>query len=141
MIKHGFIKYFIRSLAIILILYMGMDVELMLYKYQNETGIVVPYMLFTILFPILAGMSIHIPRIVINLFHKNRFSIDWVKLFSTSLPFLFISFSYYILNTTLTTNILPHSYRVKLMETQTIVTISGVILGYMILNSFKKRDE
>lgn len=131
-----FSKYLIWSLIIIFILFLGSEIESRLEEYSAKYYKVLPYMAFTLLFPILVGMIFRLPQFVTDIILKKRWSVDWVKLSAIGIPSLYIAASplLFFLNVP----IINQHFASKMISSGfTMTTIAGVIFGYIILESLK----
>lgn len=68
----SFIRYFIWKLVIILLLYLGTEIQLRLKDYQAQYFKVVPLMAFNVFFPIFMGIIIRLPQLLSDKIHKNN---------------------------------------------------------------------
>lgn len=84
------------------------------------------------------GMIIDLPRLVVDIRNKKRFSFDWIK-FLASFPLLLIYLSHYFLLSPLSKVISPYKFKYTIMETPTLIPICGVIIGYIIITSFRRK--
>ena len=91
-----------------------------------------PIVIFDIIFPIIIGLLVHLPKFIMDVKENITFTFDWVKFSVFAIPTLFVlitfflSFSGYI--------IAPHFIIIGSVR---LVTICGFILGYFILDSLK----
>ncbi|WP_139180785.1 hypothetical protein [Virgibacillus salinus] len=92
---------------------------------------------FVAVFPVVVGMLLRFPKFIIEVKEKKEWIFDWVKYAVIGLPTLYI----------VVMSILPYSPfaqgKVKIPEIifiggPTITTISGIILGYILLDGLKK---
>ncbi|MFD2629986.1 hypothetical protein [Oceanobacillus kapialis] len=98
---------------------------------------IMPLVLFGILFPIVIGILLRIPKLIIEIKQHKQWTFDWVKFIAIAIPALFVialSISPYLS--------IPLDYMkipIIFMEgTPTIETVAGIVLGYTFLDCLKK---
>jgi hypothetical protein len=128
-----FFKYLLWSISIIVILFLSAKFSTKLKLQMGQTYDANPYILFTGLFPILLGMILRLPKIVNTIIQRKRMSLDWIKLITIGVPFLYISSVPYMAMNSF--KIYPDFIKVILLTNATTTQIAGLILGYTILDS------
>ena len=119
-------------------MYVGSEISLWLKKYQATYLRSTPYVIFTVLFSILTGMLFRLPKLVIEIRNKKRWTIDWVKLCVISIPALYFALIpiLFILNIPL----VPLTLITKILSSGlTSSTIAGIVFGYSFLDSLKEK--
>ncbi|MDR7001143.1 hypothetical protein [Neobacillus niacini] len=132
-----FLSYLVWLLFIMIILYLGAEIESRLRAYQEQYYRPFPYIVFSGLFPIFVGLLIRTPQLVGDLIKKKRLSVDWALLTAIGIPSFIIatiplSFIVHI----------PYLYFIWFKtfgSSLTVNTIAGVIFGYVFLYSFKEK--
>lgn len=82
------------------------------------------FSLHTILYPIVIGILIKLPNFIVEMKQdkKMKWRFDWIKFIAIALPYLFIMYVLSVQNT---------------IGSPELQVIAGVLLGYMLLDSFK----
>jgi hypothetical protein len=132
-----FISYFLWSLLIILILFIGEEGQSRLKAYAQMHYSMTFYIIFIWLFPIVVGMIIRLPVLITDIINKKKWAIDWIKLIAIGLPFLYIALIPLVY---LNIPILYPDLLMRMFNNDIMVTkIPGVILGYIILDSLMEK--
>jgi hypothetical protein len=96
-----------------------------------------PVVLFATVFPIVIGLLLRLPRLIIEIKENRKWTFDWIKLIAVGLPTL----------TILSMSIIPFSSlgesfikipEIIMVGSPTIQIIAGVVFGYILLDSLKK---
>ncbi|WP_249872660.1 hypothetical protein [Oceanobacillus saliphilus] len=96
-----------------------------------------PVVLFATIFPIVIGLFLRLPRLLIEIKENKQWTFDWVKFIAIALPSLYI----------ISMSILPFLQlgegSIKIPEiimvgSPTIQIIASVVFGYILLDSLKK---
>jgi hypothetical protein len=133
-----FYYYVIWSLIVLVVLFVGSEIQIRLRVYQERYYNLEPFVIFITLFPILVGMVIRLPQLVADIIKKTPWSIDWVKLTVIGLPSLYITLAplVWIMNIPI-----YHGFVVERIFRSdfSITTIAGLIFGYVLLDSLKEK--
>src|SRR5690554_2077999 len=96
----------------------------------------IPLTVYVAVFPVVFGLLLRLPRLVIEIKEKKQWIFDWIKLAVVGIPSLYI----------VVMSILPYSAlgqgkvpipEIILIGGPTITTIAGIIFGYTLLDSLK----
>lgn len=96
-----------------------------------------PVVRFATLFPIVIGLLLRLPKLIIEIYNKKKWTFDWVKFIVIGLPCLYV----------ITMSILPYSPLgegsipipdIIIMGSPTVTTIAGIVFGFVLLDSLKK---
>lgn len=96
-----------------------------------------PVVLFTTLFPIIIGLLLRLPKLIIEMKQNKLWTFDWIKFIAIGLPTLYI----------ISMVILPFTPMgegsIKVPEilwigSPTIQIIAGIVFGYTLLDCLKK---
>lgn len=115
-----------------MIIYLGFKIGIYLEAAAQTNYNVMPIVIYDIIFPIMIGLLVRLPKFIMDVKENISFTFDWVKFSVVAIPTLFVlitfflSFSGYI--------IAPYFIIIGSVR---LVTICGFILGYIILDSFK----
>ncbi|MGM0865205.1 MAG: hypothetical protein ACQEWF_11075 [Bacillota bacterium] len=97
-----------------------------------------PFLIFASIFPIVIGLFLRLPKLIIEIKEKKQWSFDWIKISAIGIPSLYIAM---IPILSLTTNFgmnLLFAKELILLGDTTMTTTAGIISGYVILDSLKK---
>ncbi len=134
----SFLYYIIWTILLSVIIYFGTMFHLNLKASMRYDDYYIPYLLYVILFPIVVGMLLRLPKTIHVLRGNQQKSYDWIKLLAINIPiilFLFIPIINY------TSEILPYFLIQPLMIVDNILlmTIAGIVFGYVILDCIKTK--
>ncbi|MGE6256768.1 hypothetical protein ACQKCU_02485 [Heyndrickxia sporothermodurans] len=130
--------YLTGSVVLIILLYIGAEIQLALKAYFEKYFKLMPQVTFTVFFPILIGIIIRFPQLVKEIKIKKRWSIDWIKLTAIGIPSLYIA----LLPLLYFSNIPFYNqiFALTMVSSGSMQTaIAGVIFGYIILDSLKEK--
>lgn len=139
-----FFYYFIWSIAIAFIVYLGLQLQ----ELVNERGQMnfnpVPYWIYVALFPIVIGLLLRTPKFMLERKERRIRGFDWSKFLAIGIP----AFVVIILS------ILPFMpienfpypsfydpFNLILFNGTTAQTIAGLVFGYTLLDSFKSEER
>lgn len=97
-----------------------------------------PYITFASIFPIFIGLLLRLPKLIIEINDKKRWSFDWMKVIVIGIPSLYIA-----IIPLLAIVIGPNWLFTKtflLLGDMSFTAIAGVIFGYVLLDSLKSND-
>jgi hypothetical protein len=126
------------SFMILLLLYLGVVLQARFKEYQEMDFNPKPYIIFTVAYPILMGMVIRLPQLITGIMKKKRWCVDWIKLCVIGLPSLYIAISplsFFINIPIFNLNLVNNMFSAGI----TVMTVAGVISGYIILDSIKEK--
>ncbi|WP_157967349.1 hypothetical protein [Paraliobacillus zengyii] len=94
---------------------------------------IMPVVIYGTIFPVLIGLLLRLPKLIIEIKQNKQWTFDWVKFIGIGLP------SFYII----AMSFLPFAISIKLpeinmLESPTFQIIAGVVFGYILLDSLKK---
>lgn len=113
------------------IIYWGMKYQSQLEETAKREFELFPVILFAAIFPIVIGLLLRLPKLIIEIKENKEWTFDWVRFVAIALPSLFI----------ITMSIFPYLYPITeiiLIGGPTITTIAGIVFGYVLLDSVKK---
>ncbi|WP_052158958.1 hypothetical protein [Halobacillus sp. BBL2006] len=135
-----FFYYFFFTIFIGLLIHFGMKYQVQLQEEAQTNFNLFPVVVFDSLFPILIGLLLRLPKLIIEIRAKKLWTFDWIKFTSIAIPALYIT----------TMSILPYSPlanryiaipKIILIGSPTITTIAGIVFGYILLDSIKKEES
>lgn len=132
-----FLFIFFSTAVIGFVFYLGMDYQMRLREKSAIIFDIKPYITFASFFSIFIGMLLRLPKLILEIRDKQRWSFDWIKVIVIGIPSLHIAMIplfalVYGMN-------LWFSNVVMLLEDITFTTIAGVIFGYVLLDSLKSK--
>lgn len=131
-----FLEYFIWTIFIGLVMYIGYKVQFTLQETAKSTGRIAPFLIFPTLFPILIGMLLRVPLLVKQMREGKEWNLNVPKLLAICLPALYITLSplFYL---TPFGHHLPFSLQLTVFSGTSITAMTGMIFGYVLLDSVK----
>ncbi|EIM05988.1 hypothetical protein A1A1_13327 [Planococcus antarcticus DSM 14505] len=131
-----FLYDFIWTLAIGLILYLGMQLQAQVAEKSQMTFTIFPLQAYIALFPVVIGLLIRTPKFMLQLRGKESWTYDWVKFVAIGVPALYI-----VLMTFLPFSPLGEGWlsipNILLFGGTTVPTVAGLVFGYVVLACFK----
>lgn len=132
-----FLFIFFSTAVIGFVFYFGMDYQMRLREKSAIIFDIKPYISFASFFSIVIGMLLRLPKLLLEIRDKQRWSFDWMKIIVIGIPSLYIAMIplfaiVYGMN-------LWFSNVVMLLGDITFTTIAGVIFGYVLLDSLKSK--
>ena len=130
-----FLFIFFSTVVIGSIFYLGLEYQMRL---REESAIVFdikPYIMFSTIFSIFMGMLLRLPKLIIEIKDKKKWSFDWMKVTIIGIPSLYIA-TIPLVTINMGTNLL-FSNTIMMLGDFTFTSIAGVILGYVLLDSLK----
>jgi len=94
-----------------------------------------PYIIFASIFSIFMGMLLRLPKLILEIKDKRKWSIDWVKVLVIGIPSIYIAMIP-LLAIVYGKNLLFFN-EIMLLGDFTFTSIAGVIFGYVLLDSLK----
>ncbi|MFC4025499.1 hypothetical protein ACFOUV_17080 [Oceanobacillus longus] len=94
---------------------------------------IMPVVLFGTIFPIVIGLFLRLPKLIIEIKQNKQWTFDWIKFIAIALP------SFYIISM----SILPLAGSIEIPEyainrNPTILIIAGAVFGFTLLDCLKK---
>ncbi|KYG59495.1 hypothetical protein [Planococcus maritimus] len=139
-----FFYYFAWSIAIALIVYLGLQLQELLKERMQTTFNLVPYWIYVTLFPIVIGILLRTPKFMLERKEKRISGFDWSKFLAVGL----LSFVVIVLSLMpfLPLENLPYpefynQISLILFSSTTAQTIAGLVFGYTLLDSFKSEER
>lgn len=134
-----FLFIFLSTVIVGGVFYMGMDYQMRLRERSAIVFDIKPFIIFTSIFSIFMGMLLRLPKLIIEIKDKKRWSIDWVKVLVIGIPSIYIALIR-LLAIVYGKNLLFFN-EVMLLGDFTFTYIAGVIFGYVLLDSLKSNDS
>ncbi|SEQ87775.1 hypothetical protein SAMN05216232_3535 [Virgibacillus subterraneus] len=132
-----FAVYFSLTIGFLTLVFWGYKIPLNIKEKLMFNAPLELLTIYSIVLPILIGMILRLPTLIKEIKEKKKWAIDWVKLCAIGIPTLYISqasFLYFYLPSVT----LPFSVMLVRNPDMPLTTISGMIFGYIVLDSLKK---
>lgn len=127
-----FLYMFCWMLVIVFLFYCAIQWRMSLVILMKEEILFLPLMIFTVVFPIILGMLLRLPKLILEWKQYNKWSYDWMKFFVVALPNLFVLIlfvlSYFNLFTVM---------HVFIVGDYILPTVVGLVFGYALLDCIK----
>lgn len=135
-----FLYYFIWTVVIGFIVYFGMQLQELAVERSRMSFTVFPRQVYYALFPVVIGLLIRTPKFILQWKSSRSLTFDWIIFAAVGLPTLYI-----VVMTFLPFSPLGEGW-LRLPELisiggATVPTIAGLVFGYVLLDSFKIRDN
>ncbi|WP_277586115.1 hypothetical protein [Psychrobacillus antarcticus] len=130
-----FLFIFLSTVVIGTIFYLGMNYQMRLREQSAIKFDLKPYIIFANIFPIFIGMLLRLPKLIIEIKDKKKWSIDLVKALTIGIPSLCVAMIP-LLAILFETNLLSSKMFMFLGAT-TFTPIAGLVFGYVLLDSLK----
>lgn len=134
-----FLFIFLSTVIVGGVFYMGMDYQMRLRERSAIVFDIKPFIIFASIFSIFMGMLLRLPKLIIEIKDKKRWSIDWVKVLVIGIPSIYIAMIP-LMAIVYGKNLLFFN-EVMLLGDFTFTYIAGVIFGYVLLDSLKSNDS
>ncbi|MFB4166897.1 hypothetical protein [Virgibacillus sp. JSM 102003] len=130
-----FLYYFICTVIIGFIFYLGAKYQVRLEEEASMTFELMPVLLFASIYPIVIGMFLRLPKLIMEMKEKKQWTFDWIKIVAIGIPTIYIALLPILSTTGL--NLLFAKELIP-MGTTTLITVAGIVFGYVLLDSLKK---
>ncbi|MHA6261370.1 hypothetical protein ACXYMX_16020 [Sporosarcina sp. CAU 1771] len=135
-----FYTYFGWTIGLGFIIYLGANIQFMMkQKFVRGTFDSTPFIfIFPFIFPIVVGALLRLPKLLVEIKQNKQWDFDWVKFIGIGLPsfcIILLCYSPFIPISNRFTLFLPN---LIFQGDSTILTIAGVVFGYILLDSLKK---
>ncbi|WP_245976855.1 hypothetical protein [Oceanobacillus arenosus] len=112
---------------------MGTKYQIRVEEEARNNYEIIPIFLFGTIFPIVIGLFLRLPKLIIEIKQNKQWTFDWIKFIAIALPTLYI----------ISMSILPLGGSIKIPEymingNPTILIIAGTVFGFTLLDSLKK---
>ncbi|MDQ7095725.1 hypothetical protein REC12_19220 [Desulfosporosinus sp. PR] len=140
-----FLSYLFYTLFIVVLIYWGFEHIQYLSTQARRTFDQFPLYAFMALYPIAVGAITGIPHLVSHINQEGKWSVDWYRVLGIGAPTLCINFSI-LFSSTFVSKYLSKWYNLtndwyKFISDKQVLTLSGFILGYILLTSLQRLSE
>ena len=129
--------YFVSTIVIGFILYLAMGYQERLRKEVAETFNYMTSIAPVTIFPILFGLLLRLPKLILEIKEKKQWSFDWIKFVAIGIPSLYIAMMP-MLQVFFGMKLLFGREILLLVDPIAFTTIAGIVFGYVLLGSLKK---
>ncbi|QFT89599.1 hypothetical protein FIU87_13140 [Bacillus sp. THAF10] len=131
-----FLFYFLSTIVIGFIFFLGYEYLGTVSEEAKRTYNMTPLVILSTIFPILMGMLLRLPKLIMEIKENKQWTFDWIKLTAIGIPALYIAviplvYITFEINMWLASEIMFTS-------NTTLITMAGVVFGYLLLDSLKK---
>ena len=123
---------FCWMLVIGFLFYYAIQWRMSLVILMKEEILFLPLMIFTVVFPIILGMLLRLPKLILEWKQYNKWSYDWMKFFVVALPNLFVLILFVLSYFNLFTVV-----HVFIVGDYILPTVVGLVFGYALLDCIK----
>lgn len=123
---------FCWMLVIVFLFYCAIQWRMSLVILMKEETLFLPLMIFTVVFPIILGMLLRLPKLILEWKQYNKWSYDWMKFFVVALPNLFVLILFVLSYFNLFTVV-----HVFIVGDYILPTVVGLVFGYALLDCIK----
>lgn len=127
-----FLYMFCWMLVIGFLFYCAIQWRMSLVILMKEEILFLPLMIFTVVFPIILGMLLRLPKLILEWKQYNKWSYDWMKFFVVALPNLFVLILFVLSYFNLFTVV-----HVFIVGDYILPTVVGLVFGYALLDCIK----
>ncbi|MCG3419413.1 hypothetical protein [Oceanobacillus jordanicus] len=118
------------------IVYVGIKFQVWLEEKASMNFDIMPIVLYGIIFPIVIGVLLRLPKLFIEIKQNKPWRFDWIRFVAIAIPTLFL----------IAMAILPYTAAAGIMKipliimegTPTIQVVAGIVLGYTLLDCLKE---
>ncbi|MEC5423499.1 hypothetical protein QGM71_08315 [Virgibacillus sp. C22-A2] len=132
-----FLYYFTWTIGIGVFIYFGLKYQIHIEEKAKMEFQLLPVVRFAIIFPVLIGLVLRLPKLIMEIKEKRLWTFDWVRFVAIALPSLIIILMAYLPFTSFGGNLVPLS-QIMLIGGPTITTVAGIVFGYVLLDCLKK---
>lgn len=134
-----FLYYLGCTIVIGIIFYIGLKYQADLKQEAQMNYEMFPLLIFAVVSPIVIGMLLRIPKLILEIAGKKKWTFDWAKLVAVGLPALYVAVLPYVYYTEVGQH-LPLAKEFAFIGSPPITTAAGIVFGYVLLDSLKKAD-
>jgi energy-converting hydrogenase Eha subunit A len=114
-----------------------MNYQAYLKKEAMVTFNLAPVIWFATIFPIIIGMLLRLPKLIIQMIERKSWTFDWVTVISIGIPALYIALLQYFPYSSLGMY-MPFARNFIIIDNYVLTMTGGIVFGYVLLASIKK---
>jgi hypothetical protein len=106
----------------------------------NKTFEGLPLLIFVAIFPIVIGVLLRLPKLIIEIKDKKEWTFEWVKVIAIGIPALYVGLSPILSHTTFGMHLFFPEMKIYIghLGNSTLFTTAGIVFGYVLIDSIKK---
>lgn len=131
---------FVYVIVVLMIFLWLLKYQAILLHGAKQTFDPFPHQIFSSLYPIGLGLLFALPNFISNLKVHGRWKVDWIKLIAVGTPALYFANTYILYFSPIGMH-LPFADYAVLYGGDVLPTVSGIVFGYIILNSMGKVNQ
>ncbi|ARK32650.1 hypothetical protein [Halalkalibacter krulwichiae] len=131
-----FFHYFISTVLIGAIIYYGFLFHKHLEEQAAITYHVSTLVVYSILFPILLGMLLRLPRLIREIRQSKKWQLNWAKLVAVGLPSLYVTIAP-VLYFSAVGPYFPFTVQLLQIGDRSML-VAGMVFGYVVMDSLKE---
>ncbi|MBB6452779.1 membrane protease YdiL (CAAX protease family) [Salirhabdus euzebyi] len=132
-----FLLYLFLTISLLTIVFWGYKIPLVIHENLKFEAPLMILTIYSLIFPIFIGMMFRLPTLIKEIKDKKKWAIDWIKLSAIGIPSLYIS-QIYLLYFSFPSVSFPFGAVLIRNYDIPLATISGIIFGYIVLDSLKE---
>ena len=115
-----------------------MQFNIALVEEANITFEGLPVLIFATIFPVVIGVILRLPKLIIEIKDKKEWTFNWIKIIAIGIPALYVAL-FPILSSIGMNFLFPRvSLLVGSFGNSTLITTAGIVFGYVLIDSMKK---
>ncbi|WP_243840690.1 hypothetical protein [Paenisporosarcina antarctica] len=114
-----------------------MKYNIRLVEEASQTYEMLPVLIFATIFPIVIGFILRLPKLIMEIKDKKEWTFNWIKVIAIGMPTLYILLLPILSYTSFGMDLL-FAKELLLIGNTTLITIAGIVFGYVLLDSIKK---
>ncbi|CAG9621536.1 hypothetical protein [Sutcliffiella rhizosphaerae] len=128
-----FLYYFLSTIIVGIIFYVGLNHQTRFHEIANTTYNLMPLLIYTTVFPIVIGMLFRVPKLIMEMVAKQKWTFNWKKVVAIGVPSLYLACipllgMVFGLNVWLAKQVLH-------LGDPILPTTAGIVFGYILLDS------
>lgn len=132
-----FLYYFGSTVILGFVFYLGWKYQLRLRDDAKATFEIMPVLLFATIFPIVIGILLRLPKLIMEIKKEKNWTFDWIKIVAIGVPALYVTFIPILVHLSFGVNF-PFANNIVFLSNASITTTAGIVFGYVLLDSLKK---
>ncbi|KJS14266.1 MAG: hypothetical protein VR67_00525 [Peptococcaceae bacterium BRH_c8a] len=140
-----FISYFLYAVLVGYLMLWGASIQQKLKHLTATTFNNVPQFTFMMVFPVFIGILLALPGFIAIARSNGHWKVDWAKLFGIGLPALYVTiypFLYFVVPRLVGDTMIYSKLMISgLLINNTLHTVGGLVLGYLIPSAIHKEKS
>jgi len=115
-----------------------MQYNIALVEEANITFEGLPVLIFATTFPIVIGVILRLPKLIIEIKDKKEWAFNWINIIAIGIPALYVALLPILSSIGMNFLVPPVSLLVGSFGNSTLNTTAGIVFGYVLIDSIKK---